>query len=267
MIGEEIKMSTTDFPMLKGSLLIVEDNKTTQTVLMQMATLIGIEAEAVDDGIEALQQLSEKKYDIIIMDSEMPRLNGFETTKKIRSRNDLNQNIPIISITGTLSKESHAKCLAVGMNDFLAKPFSMSDLHRTISRWLRSTENYVNNTGVEQNEFPAKQQSTADLQRLEKLAGRSPEAFRRFIEMFLRDTSDAFESLNKSLTEGSIEDAAHFAHSCAGASSFCGFTMLTDLLRNLENSIKEDDLTTAKSDYQKAFDEFLIIKNQLSIIK
>jgi two-component system, sensor histidine kinase and response regulator len=252
---------------IRGLILIVEDNKTTQSILLQMATLIGIDAETADDGLEALEKLSGKKYDVVIMDNEMPKLSGYETTKRVRGEDGLNKNTPIISITANLTDDSHKKYLEAGMSDFLTKPFNILDLQRSIGHWLHSDQKENAESSASQDQSTAKTfQPTPDLQRLERLAGRNPEGFRRFVETFLRDTSNSLNNLSNALSEDNFDEAYRCAHSCSGASSFCGFTVLTELLKKLEAAIAEKDLKKARDLYIDVCNEFSKVENQLAMI-
>lgn len=251
----------------RGLILIVEDNKTTQSILLQMAASIEIDAEIAGDGLDALEKLAKKKYDIIVMDNEMPKLNGYETTKRIRGADGLNKKTPIISITANLTNDLHRKYLEAGMSDFLTKPFNILDLQRSIGHWLHSDQQ--ENRGDQKSldhEAAITVQTKPNLERLEKLAGRNPEGFRRFVETFLRDTSSGLNSLSKALAENKPEEAYRYAHSCSGASSFCGFTHLTDLLKKLETAVEKRDLDAANETYAEVCREFSRVENQLAMI-
>lgn len=251
---------------IRGLILIVEDNKTTQNILLQMTALIGVDAETADNGLEALEKVSSKKYDIIIMDNEMPKLNGYEATKRIRNEDGLNQKTPIISITANLTDGTHKKYLEAGMSDFLGKPFNILDLQHSIGHWL-DTDQKENAAANRQNQDSVKTfQPNPDLQRLERLAGRNPEGFRRFVETFLRDASNSLNLLSRSLAEKNFDEASRCAHSCAGASGFCGFTALTDLLKKLEAALAEKDAEKSSEIYLEVCNEFSKVENQLAMI-
>lgn len=260
-------MSKSENLPTRGLILIVEDNKTTQHILLQMAALIGVDAETADNGYEALAKLSVKKFNVIIMDNEMPQLNGYETTKLLRGAEGLNRKTPIISITAKLTNASYQKYKEAGINEFLTKPFSILDLQRSIGRWLnagfeKKTAAEVFEADSEAGEF----QTNPDLQRLERLAGRNPAGFRRFVDTFLRDTSAALNLLFDALSANNFEESYRCAHSCLGASSFCGFTALTTHLQELESAIAEKDLRQSHLVYENVCKEFLKVEHQLAMI-
>lgn len=260
-------MTKPDKLPTKRLILIVEDNKTTQSVLLQMAALIGIDAETADNGLEALEKLSEKQYDVVIMDNEMPKLSGCETIKRIRSEDGQNKRTPIISITANLTDGSHKKHLEAGASDFLTKPFNILDLQHAIGHWLDGSPDDAAEVVNSQSQNSAKTfQPNPDLQRLERLAGRKPEGFRRFVETFLRDTAQSLKLLSQALSEKNIDEAYRNAHSCSGASSFCGFTDLAELLKKLETAVQQKDLKAANELYTEVRKEFSSIESQLAMI-
>ncbi|KZN61070.1 hypothetical protein N473_22270 [Pseudoalteromonas luteoviolacea CPMOR-1] len=116
-------------------LLLVEDNPINQIVAMQMLAKTGGEIVKAQDGIEALDALSVQKYDVVLMDCQMPNMDGFECTRAIRSQPDEYGTPYIIAITANAFSEDRAKCLQVGMDDFVAKPIESSELYQCLIKW------------------------------------------------------------------------------------------------------------------------------------
>jgi CheY-like chemotaxis protein len=94
---------------------------------------LGIELMIVDDGQAAIDFLAEEKVDLILMDCQMPKLDGFETTAQLRTQG---LSTPIVALTAYAREEDEEQCLAAGMNDFLSKPFRQSELKDVLVRWL-----------------------------------------------------------------------------------------------------------------------------------
>ena len=126
-------------------ILVAEDNVVNQQVLMGMLTHLGCTADVVGDGCLALQELDKKSYDLIFMDCQMPNIDGFEATRIIREREQRASNngsaphIPIIALTANAMEGARDECLAAGMDDYLAKPFSITQLHAVLKTWLPNT--------------------------------------------------------------------------------------------------------------------------------
>lgn len=116
-------------------ILIVEDNKVNQQVLVIMIGYLGLTADMVNDGVEAVEAIQSKDYDLVLMDWQMPRMDGLEATRKIRLLKDIKQPI-IIAVTANAMSGDVEKCLQVGMDDYLSKPIEKDKLEMTLRRWL-----------------------------------------------------------------------------------------------------------------------------------
>lgn len=119
------------------SVLVAEDNPVNQLVAEEHLRLLGIEPHSVVNGKKAVEALATQKFDLILMDCQMPEMDGYSATKIIReSEASSNRRVPIIALTANAMAEDKAKCLAVGMDDYLPKPFDRSDLVEILNRWL-----------------------------------------------------------------------------------------------------------------------------------
>lgn len=114
-------------------LLIVEDNPINQLVLVRMVRRLGYQAEVVPDGAAAIAAVGRTNYDLVLMDCHMPKMNGFEATRRIRAGEASTSDIPIVAVTAGASR---AQCLDAGMNDYLVKPIDLSIIRSTLKKWL-----------------------------------------------------------------------------------------------------------------------------------
>jgi CheY-like chemotaxis protein len=119
-------------------ILIAEDNITSRKLALRLLENMGYRAEAVTDGKEAVTALEYHSFDLILMDIQMPVMNGFEATREIRNKENAHsgQGIPIIAMTAKAMKGDREKCLEAGMNDYITKPIQADKFYETISRWL-----------------------------------------------------------------------------------------------------------------------------------
>ncbi|OQA74865.1 MAG: Signal transduction histidine-protein kinase BarA [Lentisphaerae bacterium ADurb.Bin242] len=126
-----------------GRILLVEDIVTNQIVAMAMLKKFGLQVDAVSNGREALFALEKADYDLILMDLQMPEMDGYETTRQIRSPRSpvRNPQIPVIAMTAHVMQSDRDRCLDVGMNDFLSKPILIPVLAKILGKWLLSAGN------------------------------------------------------------------------------------------------------------------------------
>ena len=110
-------------------ILLVEDNKVNQLVAVKFLKKWGIAVEIADNGMEALELVADQKYDMILMDLHMPKLNGYDTTEAIRKMEQPHlKNIPIVALTASATKEVQERVMRIGMNDYITKPFNPTEL-------------------------------------------------------------------------------------------------------------------------------------------
>jgi len=124
---------------LEGKVLLVEDNTVNQMVAAKMLEKIGLTSVVANHGIEALELLKSDKFDLILMDCQMPELDGFDTTRQLRLRNLQSINnvaMPVIAMTANVMEGDKQRCLDAGMDDYLGKPVRMDELEAALRRWM-----------------------------------------------------------------------------------------------------------------------------------
>ncbi|HEY9703694.1 MAG TPA: response regulator, partial [Allocoleopsis sp.] len=121
--------------VLLGKILVAEDHNVNQMVIKQQLKKIGYDCDIVENGEKVLEILEKNNYNLILMDCQMPILDGYNTTKKIR-KNPKTQDLIIIGLTAFAMTEDREKCLAAGMNDYLSKPCTIADLQQAIEQWI-----------------------------------------------------------------------------------------------------------------------------------
>jgi len=118
-----------------GRILVAEDVAVNRTLALHQLRKLGYEADAVANGLEALQNLKSRPYTLVLMDGHMPEMDGFEATLRIRALAGAVRDIPIVAMTADALSGDHAKCLSAGMNDYISKPVDMKELERVLERW------------------------------------------------------------------------------------------------------------------------------------
>ena len=117
--------------------LLAEDHPINQEIVRNLLEAAGLTVTVVADGEAALEELGRENYDLVLMDVQMPRMDGIEATREIRRRPTI-QHIPVIAVTANVFSEDRARCLDAGMNDFLAKPVRPDELYSSVLRWLET---------------------------------------------------------------------------------------------------------------------------------
>jgi two-component system sensor histidine kinase/response regulator len=128
-------------PQNRGRVLIVEDNPINQRVAVILANKLGFVADVAGDGSEALTMVRDHEYTLILMDCQMPVMDGFEATRAIRALETPIAQVPIIAVTANVMEGQRDKCLAAGMNDYLPKPINKDVLGRTVDKWIPPADN------------------------------------------------------------------------------------------------------------------------------
>lgn len=121
-----------------GRILVVEDNEMNRELTVSMLNSFGCSADTASNGREAFDAVCRKHYDLVLMDCQMPKMDGYEATRLIRKKEKENDatHIPIVALTAYATELDQGKCLAAGMDDYLAKPFRMEQLRTMLDRWL-----------------------------------------------------------------------------------------------------------------------------------
>jgi PAS domain S-box-containing protein len=222
-------------PALARRILAAEDNPINQLVISEHLKSLGYEVTAVGNGLEALEALQTGSYDLVLMDCQMPHLDGYEATLRIRRLPGKTGKIPILALTAHAIREELEKCLAVGMNDYITKPFRAETLEGKLDRWLGSERS---GTGAEPRSSEADwstwetldERQVAFLSSLRRETG--PELIENLIAQFRCQRH--LEDLHEALAEGDRAALKSSAHRLKGTSSLLGAVRLPRLCLHLE---------------------------------
>ncbi len=192
----------------KIKILVVEDIALNQLLMKTLLDEFGFERDIAANGKIAIEKLQTKNYDIILMDLQMPEMNGFEATAYIRK--ELNSNIPIIALTADVTTVDLAKCKAVGMNDYIAKPVDEKLLYSKIVGLVKKT--MPSNSIVSADIHQSKKSKYIDLNYLNRRTKSNPKLMMEMISLYLEQTPSLIGIMKQSLKDKdwkSLHSAAH----------------------------------------------------------
>jgi signal transduction histidine kinase/CheY-like chemotaxis protein len=133
------KLKKNLFPQYDVNVLLVEDDLVNQQVAKGLLGHFGVSVDIAENGLEAIEMLAAKEYQLVLMDCMMPKLDGYEATKQLRAglAGDLNQNVTVVALTANALEDAREECIAAGMSDYLSKPVLPEDIKSLFNRWLK----------------------------------------------------------------------------------------------------------------------------------
>jgi CheY-like chemotaxis protein/HPt (histidine-containing phosphotransfer) domain-containing protein len=227
----------------KTRILVADDNTTNQLVALAMLNRIGYCGDAVANGLEAIRALTQIPYDVVLMDVQMPEMDGLEATRRIRDPKTGVQNsrVPIIAMTAHAMKGDQDKCLAAGMDDYIAKPVQFEELVSVLQHWLERATASPASEMQDTAPLPPKAEVFDRLACLNRLGG-DEGLMRRIIRVFLDDAQQQIINLTEALAAADAAKVGRLAHKLNGASGSIGATALRELVMQLEVMAREQGI-------------------------
>lgn len=218
--------------------LLVEDNKFNQQLANTLLMRAGIEVGIADDGVEALQALQRERFDAVLMDMQMPKMDGLEASRLIRENPAL-ADLPIIAMTANAMIGDRESCLAAGMNDYISKPIQYEAMYATLARW-------THREGQPAEKPAAKIQHLAEpaaiLDSGKAMASMGGEGiYLTMLEKFIPSQGQAAQSIQEALSASDRETAERLAHTLKGVAATIGAFPLAESAGQLETAIAKED--------------------------
>jgi len=235
--------------------LLVEDMLVNQKVAGRMLEKLGITYVIAPHGKRALDILGKERYDLVLMDIQMPEMDGLQATRIVRdaASDVLDHHVPIIALTGNALKRDIAQCIEAGMNDVLTKPLQLNKLKAAIERFSEASKLYGRPLAENGRTEKIMVFNREDL--LERLGG--DETFLNELwPIFLEDAEISFRRLKAAIEQGDLEKIFYYAHTIKGSAANVGATVLRKAALEMEMAGQNEDLVLAKvlySNLQKAF--------------
>jgi CheY-like chemotaxis protein len=264
--------------------LLAEDNEFNRMLIERVLRTLNCEVDLAPTGREAVRKFHQGRYDLVLMDCHMPDLDGLEATRQIRAFEGPNRRVPILAVTAGTVPGARQACLNAGMDDFIAKPFSLSTLRRKASHWLAmalpesGTERVARPVSASVDHHPAPavappgpgpsaSRSSVDLSRLQELADEagSPRIVEELSSIFVEDMDRRLESLREAADERGERKLLSVIHSVKGACSNFGALRMATLAESLERRVKRGDLLGVDLEVTELGREFQIVRRVLDL--
>ena len=237
---EDIDTETPDYSALQGMrVLLAEDNLVNQLVAQQILKSAGIEVVTVENGDEAVKTIQRAPFDAVLMDIQMPVMDGYEATRQIRQQHSATE-LPIIAMTANAMQEDRELALEAGMNDHLGKPIDVDLLYQTLLRWQTAStaiggeESRAVDTAA--GEWPKQLPGLAITEILNRLGG-SRAVLLQILDSFSEDNHNLMERLQQQIEQPQIEEAKRTLHSLKGASANIAAHELAAAARESEQAL------------------------------
>jgi CheY-like chemotaxis protein/HPt (histidine-containing phosphotransfer) domain-containing protein len=261
--GAEEVEPVTDGKRARSALriLLAEDNAMNQKVALRLLERLGYGADVANNGLEAIEALERKPYDVVLMDVQMPELDGLDATRRICERWPEETRPQIIAMTANALPEDREACFAAGMNDYVAKPIRAEELVAALKR-VKPLANGGGNA-----EEPVEYVSLDDgaLENLRDLGG--DEFLGEVIDAFLGDAPALIATLRRSLDETNTEELRRAAHTLKSNGATLGAEGFAGLCRTLEHSAKAGDLAEAPTLVDRIEQQYRPLEEALSALR
>ncbi|SFU88927.1 PAS domain S-box-containing protein [Pseudoduganella namucuonensis] len=222
-------------------ILLVEDNTFNQQIALEMLEEAGASVCLANNGEEALALLRQASFDCVLMDVQMPLMDGLEATRRIRADRQL-AGLHVLAMTATATSEDRVRCLDAGMDDFISKPIQPALMYQTIANWLPAQRaDEAERAAQPARAAPAFKPTLAgdpaviDLSILAQLVGYHPQKIRKFAFKFLQTTKDGFEEMERALGKGDVDRVRELGHRIKSSARTVGALGTAELCQALED--------------------------------
>ncbi|MEJ2464875.1 MAG: ATP-binding protein [Candidatus Thiodiazotropha sp.] len=286
------KASPASHTKLAGRVLVVEDNPVNQAVVKKMLEKAGLSPVTANDGVEAMEALRSEPFDVVLMDCQMPRMDGYETTEAIRER-EAHQGLmrmPVIAMTANAMSGDKERCLAVGMDDYLSKPVKPSQLENMLRQWLpmedvlgaqyneqmilasAGTEHIVMSTEADLAGSSSTEVKNETAQHMGMATMSSPgvidrtvlgelyeimeEDFVSVIQSYLKSAPNLMHGVREAVQDRDMDALVKSAHPLKSSSANVGALELSALAKELEFKGRQNDTADLVNCYNRAAEVF-----------
>ena len=232
-----------------AAILLVEDNEINRMLATTILDRLGHRTTVASDGGQAVALCARQRFDLVLMDMQMPVLDGLQATAQIRALDSPMRRVPVIALTANALRGDRERCLEAGMDDYLSKPFSSEQLAAMIDQWLPGRASGWAATAAAAFDATAGEGAVLDpgaLEQLRKAGGADGEAFlQRFVEVFLADARQELAMMRRACEQGEAQALRRAAYTLKSSSAAVGAARLSQLCRSTEFGASNGNLETA----------------------
>jgi two-component system, sensor histidine kinase and response regulator len=248
--------------------LVVEDNTVNQAVAVAILAKLGYGADVAGNGREAAEAVAHRAYGAVLMDCQLPVMDGYQATAEIRRREGTDRHTPIIAMTAAVLPGDRERCLAAGMDDYISKPVLVSDVQAVLSRWLRGEATAPQASASADSAESA--QEVLDPGRLAELgqldsAGNGWQFLSMLVNCFLTRAPADLARLHAAIERGDATAIYHVAHRLKGAAATLGSPGMVGLCQELEALASTGGLAPARELLCCLEQEFARVTNALDV--
>ena len=230
-------------PAVAARILLVEDNAVNRHIAQKHLAYLGYEADLAYDGHAALDAFRRKNYDLIFMDCQMSGCDGFAATAAIRRLENAERHTPVVALTAYARPGDRERCLAAGMDDYVAKPLRRSDLAGMLERWLPSAPASPTGSAAGHNELTQESIEAA----LGWTQREDPVMFREILQLFQSETGQRLALLRTALDNGRLPEIAEISHTLRGSCGALGLLSLSEICLAVEDAAHNNEIIRIKA--------------------
>lgn len=227
--------------------LVVDDSELNRDMAREMLERLRCVAETVSSGAEAIAACQKKEFDIVLMDCQMRDLDGYATTRQLRALDNAIARAPIVAVTANAFDDDRRRAFDAGMNDLLAKPFGIRELHRTLSRWLVTVGEPPSALQEKQSQPASTSLYPHAMQHMSSMLEGSldEDVVDRVVEAFLQQWPRRLTALNTALEQTDLQTLRQIVHTLEGAVPYFGIEKLNEALRSLQQQVRAANIAGA----------------------
>ncbi len=247
-------------------ILLAEDNPINRKLALKILNKANYQVDAVENGRQALETLKRKHYDLVLMDVQMPEMDGYKATRTIRQSSEKWSNIPIIAMTAHAMQGDKEKCLNAGMDDYVTKPIKTEILFKVLGKWCDKESKERN---IQMSEQTQNSQCPINVESALERCGGDKEFLDEMLVEFMEIANDQLRKISEVIEQGNSEELAKLAHSLKGASLNLGAERVSTIALELEKAGKEGLFDGTKQLWEKLSDSIKEVEeyiNQASIV-